>query len=88
MKLSIRVTENAKGSFTAYCPDLPGCVSQGGSQEEATNRLLEVVRGYLAAVSNFVPDQIECEIGRPPALGGGEEPFPARTGATRRPHRV
>ena len=61
MKLAIRITANAKGSYTAFCPSLPGCVSQGGTQEEARVRLLEVVRGYLAAVSNFVPDDIECE---------------------------
>jgi predicted RNase H-like HicB family nuclease len=61
MKLAIRITANTKGSYTAVCPSLPGCVSQGGTQEEAKVKLMEVVRGYLAAVSNFVPDDIECE---------------------------
>jgi len=71
MKLPIRITMNARGFYTAICPSLPGCVSQGGTREEAAVRLVEVVRGYLAAVSNFVPDDIECEYRGEPALEQG-----------------
>jgi predicted RNase H-like HicB family nuclease len=85
MKLSIQVIANQTGTFTAFCPALPGCVSQGATQEEATSRLAEVVRGYIAAVSNFVPDQIEYELCAAPSPEETAALPPGRTGAIKRP---
>ena len=56
MKLSIRIEKRESGGYTAFCPTLPGCVSRGNSKQQAREKLDEAIRGYLAAVSNFVPE--------------------------------
>jgi predicted RNase H-like HicB family nuclease len=63
MKVSIRIVKNDQGGFTAFCPVLPGCVSKGASKCQAKERLDEAVRGYLAAMGNFVPNtRLEEEV--------------------------
>ncbi|KPK80760.1 MAG: hypothetical protein AMJ81_11390 [Phycisphaerae bacterium SM23_33] len=58
MKLCIRMRRNERGEFTASCPLLPGCISSGRTEQQAKQNLEEAIRGYLASVSNFVPEQI------------------------------
>ena len=62
MKLSIRITADDRGGFTAVCPSLPGCISKGDSREEARQRLDEAIRGYFAALNNFVPEHLPSEV--------------------------
>jgi predicted RNase H-like HicB family nuclease len=59
MKLCIRIRQNATGGFIAACTSLPGCVSFGTTEQQARESLQEAIRGYLASVSNFVPEQIQ-----------------------------
>jgi len=58
MKLTVRILTNGTGDYTAVCPSLPGCSSRGGTRQEAKERLEEAIRGYLASVSNFVPENV------------------------------
>lgn len=58
MKLCVRIIPNEHGGYTALCPSLPGCVSRGETREEARKRLDEAIRGYIAAVSDFVPEHV------------------------------
>ena len=58
MKLTVRILSNETGGYTALCPSLPGCRCRGGTREEAKERLEEAIRGYIAAVSNFVPENV------------------------------
>jgi predicted RNase H-like HicB family nuclease len=37
----------ADGTYTAYVPDLPGCVSEGDTLEEATQMIGEAMALYL-----------------------------------------
>jgi predicted RNase H-like HicB family nuclease len=37
----------AEGGYTAYVPDLPGCVSEGDTLEEATSMIQEAMALYL-----------------------------------------
>lgn len=62
MKLCVRIDENEQGRFTARCPSLPGCVSSGETRQEACEKLDEAIRGYIAAVSNFVPENVTHEV--------------------------
>ncbi len=62
MKLRIRIIENEDGRYTAVCPSLPGCQSLGTSRDEARKRLKEAIRGYVAAVNNFVPENLLKEV--------------------------
>lgn len=36
-----------EGGYTAYVPDLPGCVSEGKTLEEATSMIQEAMALYL-----------------------------------------
>jgi len=38
------------GYWVAECPTLPGCISQGGSREEAIANITEAIRGYITAL--------------------------------------
>jgi len=62
MKLSVRITNDQRGGYTAVCPSLPGCVCRGKTREEATSRLDEAIRGYIAAISNFIPETLIHEV--------------------------
>jgi predicted RNase H-like HicB family nuclease len=62
MKVCIRIARDGKGGYTAICPSLPGCVSRGTTREEVTSRMDEAIRGYIAAVSNFVPERVIHEV--------------------------
>ena len=62
MKLSIRIISNDQGGFTAVCPTLPGCMSRGRTRQDAREKLDEAIRGYFAAVNNFVPEHLPPEI--------------------------
>ena len=52
MKLTIKIVRNERGEYTAFCPSLPGCITNGNTREEAQERLGEAIRGYLASVSD------------------------------------
>jgi len=61
MKLRIKIVRNEAGEYMASYPSLPGCVSRGRTAKQAAERLAESIRGYIAALSNFVPDRVEYE---------------------------
>jgi len=62
MKLCIVIMPDKRRGYTAMCPSLPGCVSRGRTREEAQRRLDGAIRGYIAAVSNFVPENLVQEV--------------------------
>jgi predicted RNase H-like HicB family nuclease len=41
------VIEKAGRNFSAYVPDLPGCVATGSTREEAENEIREAIRFHL-----------------------------------------
>ena len=38
------------GYWVAECPSLAGCVSQGGTREEAVSNIREAIHAYIAAL--------------------------------------
>jgi predicted RNase H-like HicB family nuclease len=38
------------GYWVAECPSLPGCISQGGSRDEAIVNIREAIAGYVEAL--------------------------------------
>ena len=36
------------GSYSAVCPELPGCASAGGTEEEARRGIVEAIQLYLS----------------------------------------
>jgi len=47
MKLRVVLEPSDEGGFTAYVPALPGCVSEGDTEEEAMANIREAVELYL-----------------------------------------
>jgi len=41
------VIERAEGNFSAYAPDLPGCVATGASIEEVETQMREAIAFHL-----------------------------------------
>ena len=49
-KFSVIIERDAAGYY-AYCPDLPGCQSQGDGLEEAVANIKEAISLYLETLS-------------------------------------
>jgi predicted RNase H-like HicB family nuclease len=41
------VIEKANGNYSAYCPDLPGCVSTGKNREETERNMYQAVEMHV-----------------------------------------
>lgn len=62
MKICISIRKTETGWYTAVCPQLPGCLSRGQTCAEAVVRIEDAIRGYFAAVGDFVPENVEHEL--------------------------
>ncbi len=47
MKLLITIDQDEDGVFIAECPSIPGCVSQGNTEEEADRNVREAIKECL-----------------------------------------
>ena len=50
MKYKIILTASEEG-YSVSCPGLPGCWSQGATEEEAIENISEAIQDYLTAVA-------------------------------------
>ncbi|MGO8789583.1 MAG: type II toxin-antitoxin system HicB family antitoxin [Terriglobia bacterium] len=48
MKLLITIYPDEDGVYIAECPSIPGCVSQGSSEEEAEKNIRQAIQECLA----------------------------------------
>ena len=49
-KFAITLEQDEDGFIVASCPALPGCHSQGRTEEEAIANVKEAIRGYIASM--------------------------------------
>jgi predicted RNase H-like HicB family nuclease len=47
MEQFLIVIEQAMGNYSAYCPDLPGCIATGSTREEVKQRMTEAIKMHL-----------------------------------------
>jgi len=47
MKFKVVLEPSDEGGFTAYVPSLPGCISEGETEDEAYKNILEAIDLYL-----------------------------------------
>ena len=47
MKLLIALYQDEDGVFIAECPAIPGCVSQGATEEEAESNIKQAIKECL-----------------------------------------
>ena len=50
------VLQKSEEGYSVSCPGLPGCWSQGETEEEALDNIQDAIREYLAVVSEMVKD--------------------------------
>jgi predicted RNase H-like HicB family nuclease len=53
MKISVVIEKDTHG-FYAYCPELPGCQSQGESRDEAISNIREAAELYLETAESLI----------------------------------
>ena len=56
MKFTITIYIDEDGVYIAECPSIPGCVSQGKTEEEAEKNVLEAIKECL---------EVRAELGMP-----------------------
>ena len=61
------VFEKAPDNWAAYVPDLPGCISTGGTLAEAESNIREAIGGHLRTLRDFgdpipMPSSVAREI--------------------------
>jgi predicted RNase H-like HicB family nuclease len=61
MNYKVVLHESEEG-FSVSCPGLPGCWSQGETEEEALENIQDAIREYLAALDELVKGQDVREV--------------------------
>ena len=56
MKLGITMYQDEDGMFVVECPSIPGCISQGKTEEDAENNIRDAIRECLS---------VRAELGMP-----------------------
>ena len=64
MKYRIALEETEEG-FSVHVPGLPGCWSQGETEEEALANIREAIQEYLAARDELLQDSETREVDVP-----------------------
>lgn len=49
MKLLVNLQRDETGMWVVECPSIPGCISQGSTEEEALTNIREAIEGCLEA---------------------------------------
>lgn len=65
MRYRVLIEQDEDGVFVAEVPSLPGCVSQGGTRDEALSNVREAIALYLQSLEDHgdpVPPPITEEI--------------------------
>jgi len=65
MKYKVRLTKTEEG-FAVSCPGLPGCWSQGQTEDEALANIQDAIRDYLVVRDELLNEGVvrEVEVGR------------------------
>ncbi len=58
MKAKVVLETSEEGGFTVYVPSLPGCISEGETEEEALANIREAIELYIEPVEDelFISD--------------------------------
>ena len=54
MKLKVVLEASDEGGYTVYVPSLPGCVSEGDTENEALKNIREAIELYLKPVDDYL----------------------------------
>jgi len=57
MRYTVKLEKTEEG-YSVWCPGLPGCWSQGGTEEEALESIKDAIGTYLATVEELTKDKV------------------------------
>ena len=50
MQFKIAISQDEDGVYVIECLNLPGCISQGKTKQEAIENIKDAIRGYLESL--------------------------------------
>jgi len=59
--LNIQLTDGGDGYVTAECSDIPGCISQGKTREEALANIVDAISVCLEVIMERAADEVRKE---------------------------
>lgn len=65
MKFRVLIEQDEDGIFVAAVPELPGCISQGATRDEAMANIKDAISGYLISLKKHnepIPPPITEEL--------------------------
>ena len=62
MKLRVVLEPSDEGGYTAIVPALPGCISEGGTRDDALANIQEAIRLYLEPVDDDAALASDAEV--------------------------
>ena len=54
MKIRVVLEASEEGGYTVYVPSLPGCISEGETEEESLANIREAIELYLETVEDEI----------------------------------
>ncbi len=61
MQYTVKLEKTEEG-YAVWCPGLPGCWSQGATEEEALENIKDAIASYLAAVDELSEDKVTRKV--------------------------
>ena len=56
------VLKQSEEGFSVHCPGLPGCWSQGATEEDALSNIREAISEYLGAIDGLTEGQVVRQV--------------------------
>ena len=57
MKYTVKLEKTDEG-YAVWCPGLPGCWSQGATEEEALENIKDAIETYLETIEELTKDKV------------------------------